>query len=145
MPVRLELVVDANPLISALLGGQALQLLFSSLLHCVTTERTTWEVKRYIPMISERSGEPEEEVLALFEMFPLTAYQSSFYEEHMVLATERIGERDPKDIDILALTYRLKAPLWTADRDLQDLDDIQTVTTGELHQILSREELSDGL
>lgn len=57
----------------------------------------------------------------------------------MALATERIGERDPKDIDILALTYRLKAPLWTADRDLQDLDDIQTVTTVELRQILSRE------
>lgn len=143
MPVRLELVADANPLISALLGGQAFQLLFSGLLRCVTTERTTWEVKRYIPMISEQSGVPEAEVLALFEMFPLIAYQSSFYEDHITLATERIGKRDPKDIDILALTYRLKTPLWTADRDLRDLADIQTVTTGELHRILSREGLSN--
>ena len=64
---------------------------------------------------------------------------SSFYEAHVVLATERIGARDPKDIDILALTYALRAPLWTADQDLRDLDDIQTVITRELYQILSRE------
>lgn len=142
MPVRLELVVDANPLVSALLGGQSLRVLFSSLFRCVTTERTTWEVKRYIPMIAERSDVPEAEVLALFETFPLMAYQSSFYEAYSALATERIGGRDPKDIDILALAYRLRTPLWTEDHDLQGLNDIQTVTTEELRQIILREGLS---
>lgn len=136
MPVRLELAVDANPLISALLGGFAFGLLFNPLFRCYTTERTTWEVKRYIPMISERSGVPEADVLTLFETFPLTAHQSSFYEERRVLATERIGARDPKDIDILALTYKLEAPLWTEDPDLRDLNDIYTVSTEDLRQIV---------
>ena len=134
MPAKLELAVDANPLISALLGGLAFDLLFSPLFSCSTTERTTWEVKRYIPMIVEQSGVPEAEVLSLFEAFPLTAYQSSFYEEHRSLATERIGARDPKDIDILALTYRLGTSLWTADNDLRDIEDIHTVSTEELRQ-----------
>lgn len=141
MPVRLELAVDANPLVAALLGGQSLRMLFSPLLRCVTTERTTWEVKRYIPMIAERSGVSEAEVLSLFETFPLMAYQSSFYEAYIALATERIGERDPKDVDILALVYRLKTPLWTEDQDLQGLDDIQTIATEELRQIILREGL----
>ena len=139
MPVRLELVVDANPLISALLGGVAFELLFSPLFRCVTTERTTWEVKRYIPMIAERSGVPEADVLALFETFPLTAHQSSFYEEHLSLATTNIGARDPKDIDILALTYRLGTSLWTADPDLRDIEDIHTISTEELREILIKE------
>jgi predicted nucleic acid-binding protein len=144
MPIRLELAVDANPLISALLGGLAFPLLFSPLFRFMTTERTTWEVKRYIPMIAERSGVPEAEVLTLFETFPLTAYQSSFYEEHLALATERIGRRDPKDIDILALTYRLEASLWTADPDLRELDDIHTVSTEELRPLVFGEGTSDG-
>ena len=82
MAAQLELVVDANPLISAPLGGRAFLPLFNDLFRCVTTERTTWEVKRYIPMIAERSGVPEEEILYLFETFPLEAYQSGFYEAH---------------------------------------------------------------
>ena len=128
--------MDANPLISALLGGRASQLLFSDLFRCVTTERTTWEVKRYIPMIADRSGVSEEEILYLFEAFPLGAYPSGFYEAHISRATERIGDRDPKDVDILALTYKMKAPLWTHDRDLQCVRDIQTVTTEDLCKLM---------
>ena len=136
MAVQLELVVDANPLISALLGGRAFLPLFSDLFQCVTTERTTWEVKRYIPMIAGRSGVSEEDILYLFETFPVEAYQSGFYEAHISRAAERIGDRDPKDIDILALTYKMEAPLWTQDRDLQDVGDIQTVTTEDLCKLM---------
>lgn len=133
---RLELVVDANPLISALLGGGGLRVLFDERLHVVTTEHTTWEVKRYIPMISSRSGVPEEIVLELFETFPLIAYQSSAYETSLSKATNQIGLRDPKDVDIFALTYHLGAPLWTEDPDLISVSDIQTVTTQELFAII---------
>ena len=76
---RLELAVDANPLISALLGGRALQLLFNPLFFFVTTERTTWEIKRYISVIAEQLGIAEIEVLNTFEDFPIRAYQSNFY------------------------------------------------------------------
>jgi len=47
MLVRLEVIVDANPLVSALLGGRALSILLD-FFRFVTTERTTWEVKRYL-------------------------------------------------------------------------------------------------
>ena len=109
---RLELAVDANSLISALLGGRALQLLFNPLFLFATTERTTWEVKRYISVIAERLGIADIEVLNTFEDFPITAYQSYFYETAIGRATNAIGHRDPKDIDILALTYYLRIPLW---------------------------------
>ena len=143
MAALLELAVDANPLISALLGGRAFQPLFSGLFQCATTERTTWEVKRYIPMIADRSGVLAGDVLSLFETFPLMAHQSGFYEASIARATRQIGDRDPKDIDILALTYRMGVPLWTEDQDLQDVEDIQTVTTDDLCALI-RDSISEG-
>lgn len=106
------------------------------LLQCCTTERTTWEVKRYLPMISQRTEVSQADLLFLFETFPLTAYQSVFYDAHRALATRRIAHRDPKDINILALTYQLQVPLWTADPDLLELSDIQTVATDQLRRLL---------
>lgn len=138
MPLRLEVAVDSTSLISALLGGRALQPLFSSLFRHLTTERTTWEVKRYLPMISARSGVPEPEVLSLFEAFPLTACQSAFYESSIPRATQQVGARDPRDVDILALTYRLGAPLWTADQDLRGVPDVQIVTTEDLFDLIQK-------
>ena len=137
---RLELAVDANSLISALLGGRALQLLFNPLFFFVTTERTTWEVKRYISVIAERLGIAEIEVLNTFEDFPIRAYQSYFYETAIGRATNAIEHRDPKDIDILALTYYLRIPLWTHDLDLIEIEDIQTVTTQDLLAIIATNE-----
>ena len=44
----MKLVVDANIFISALIGGKAADLLFNPNFDLLTTERTTWEVKKYI-------------------------------------------------------------------------------------------------
>ena len=43
----MKLVVDANIFISALIGGKAAELLFNPNFELLTTERTTWEVKKY--------------------------------------------------------------------------------------------------
>ena len=42
----MKLVVDANIFISALIGGKAAALLFNPNFDLLTTERTTWEVKK---------------------------------------------------------------------------------------------------
>ena len=137
---RLELAVDANPLISALMGGQALKLLYSPLFLFVTTERTTWEVKKYIPEIAERLEISEIEMLETFEDFPLVAYQSDIYSPALSQAKNKIGLRDPKDVDILALAYHLGTPLWTHDLDLIDIEDIQTITTQDLLTVIATNE-----
>ena len=138
--LRLELAVDANPLVSALLDGQALKLLFSPLFLFFTTERTTWEVKRYIPVISERLGIAEIEIFNTFDSFPIMAYQSNLYSPALSRATNAIGHRDSKDIDILAIAYHLRITLWTHDLDLIEIEDIQTVTTQDLLTIIATNE-----
>ena len=49
----MKLVVDANIFISALIGGKAAELLFNPDFDLLTTERTTWEVKKYLPQLAE--------------------------------------------------------------------------------------------
>ena len=70
----LTIVVDANILMSALLGGKPHRLLFDSRFHFITTERTTWEVKCYLPFLSKRLELAELELLAVLEDLPITAY-----------------------------------------------------------------------
>ncbi|MFQ6041596.1 MAG: PIN domain-containing protein [Candidatus Poribacteria bacterium] len=128
----LVIVVDANILISALLGGKPHRLLFDSRCHFITTERTTWEVKRYLPFLSRRLGLAELELLLVLESFPITAYQERYYAHKLPQARELIVTRDRKDVDILALALVTGAPLWSQDRDFEHIQEIIWVTTEEM-------------
>ena len=54
----IRVVVDANVILSALLGGSARFILFDPRFEFVTAEFTLEEVERYIPRVSEKSGVP---------------------------------------------------------------------------------------
>jgi predicted nucleic acid-binding protein len=131
------LTVDANPLISALLRGEAARALFSPRIHFFTTMRTTWEVARYLPELAAelaRRGArlDERRLLADFHAMPIVPLPDTFYESQMPEARRLIEARDPYDVDILALTLRLGVPLWTNDLDLLSLREIRALTTAEL-------------
>jgi predicted nucleic acid-binding protein len=119
-------------MISALLGGKARKILYSRSFRFLTTERKTWEVKRYIPMISAKTGVPEERVLRAFELFPIVAFQDSFFDEEKNHALELIGKRDPTDADLLALALKLNDPLWSHDHDFRNIQEITVVTIDDL-------------
>jgi len=125
-------VVDANILISALLGGKSHRILFDSQFHFIATERTTWEVKRYIPFLARKLGLAELEILSAFESLPITAYQSRYYSEYLPRAHTLSGGRDEKDVDILALALTAGAPLWSQDRDFEHIEEIVWITTEEM-------------
>jgi predicted nucleic acid-binding protein len=127
-----RIVVDANILISALLGGKSGQIIFYPQFDFITTERTTWEVKRYIPRLAQKLRRSELELLETFEMLPITAYQERDYEDLLPKAHELIDARDPKDADILALALATGAPLWSEDRDFEDIAEITWLRTEEM-------------
>jgi hypothetical protein len=66
------ITIDTNQMISALLGGKAREVIYSVHFRFCTTERKTWEVKRYIPLISTKTDVSEEEVFRAFELFPIS-------------------------------------------------------------------------
>jgi predicted nucleic acid-binding protein len=126
------IAVDANILMSALLGGRPHQLLFHPQFNFITTERTTWEVKRYIPSLAQKLELPELEVLLAFESLPITAYQERDYEAQLPRARDLIAARDPKDVDILALALATGVPLWSQDNDFENIDEIVWLTTEKM-------------
>lgn len=113
------LVVDANPMLSALLGGQAREIFFDRNRVFFSPQATLFEVEKYLPFVARKVGRSELELFREFELLPITAVQPETYESELPRATELIGWRDAKDVPVLALALRLRCPIWTEDRDFK--------------------------
>ena len=127
----IQVVVDANRVMSALLGGLALQLLYDLRYQFIIPERTTWEVKRYLPMLAGKSGVPESVLLLAFEQMPLEAVGDRHY-MHRFPDVAQTGLRDPHDRDLVALALERNAPIWSHDKDLHALTGIKALTDRDL-------------
>jgi predicted nucleic acid-binding protein len=135
--LRETIAVDANPLLSALRGGKARVALLSGKFIFITTEYTTWEVKKYIPELSKESGVPESELFYAFDHFPIIAMPPVVYDEKRNQAENLIARRDPKDVDILALALKLDTPLWTNDKDFNNISELKVFTTSDMLEKLA--------
>lgn len=133
----MKLVVDANVFISALIGGKAGELLFNPNFELITAECTTWEVKKYLPELAAHTDQTPQNLLLLFELIPVKAYQSKDYENCLPRARDLIGNRDPFDIDILALTLKTRTPLWSNDSDFEGIDNIILLKTKDVIDLLT--------
>lgn len=51
----IPIIIDATPIISALIGGTSREIIFDPTYEFLTTEFTINEVKKYIPYISKKS------------------------------------------------------------------------------------------
>ncbi len=132
-----RLVVNANPILSSLLGGNATRIFLGlPVEEFATTQHTLAEVKRYIPDLSQKLRAKGVEVtegelfLALLTL-PIKVYPRSFYRESLREAKARIAKRDPHDVDLLALALALGAPIWSNDEDFK-VAGIEVFTTAEL-------------
>ena len=75
-----SLVVDANPLLSALFGGQARNVLFSGKITFYASQHTLFEVEKYLPLVARKIGFAESELLREFELLPVIAVQPREYD-----------------------------------------------------------------
>jgi predicted nucleic acid-binding protein len=127
-----EVAVDANPMMAALLGGIAARVLAVPTVSFLTTERTIWEVRKYLPVVAERLGDIEEGLLRDLEDTAVETVPALFYQAAMPTALAAIGQRDAKDAELLALALALQIPIWSNDRDFQNIRGVTVYTTAEL-------------
>lgn len=125
-------MVDANPLLSALLGGQAREVLFSGKIVFYSSQHTLFEVAKYLPIVAKRIGRSESDLWREFQLLPVIAVQPREYDSELPRAMELIGQRDPKDVYVLALALRLGMPIWTEDRDFEGLPHVSIHKTSDL-------------
>lgn len=90
------------------------------------------EVRKYISLIAEKSGKPGEYVRFALSLLPIKSISEGFYKGSIEKAKSLIEVRDRKDVDILALSLRTGVPLWSQDKDFENIDEIVLLKTKDL-------------
>ena len=129
----MELVVDANVIISAMIAsaGKTCELLFSDKLRLFAPELLLEELKRYKGEISQKSGLSEIEVdtlstliYSIIDFIPFSEFEDFISEASKICP-------DPKDIEYFALALKLKYPIWSNDKKIKQ-EFLKVLSTSEL-------------
>lgn len=119
--MKIRIVVDTNIIISALLGGKPRFILFDPKLEFITNEFILKEIKKYIPLISRKSGVPRIEVKKGIFLLPLKIVPTSYYKEQIEEAENLIGDIDKEDVEVLALYLKEDTFLWSQDKHFEEV------------------------
>ncbi|MBU4299165.1 PIN domain-containing protein [Patescibacteria group bacterium] len=117
--MKIRIVVDANIIISALLGGKPRFILFDSKFEFITVEFTLKEVEKHIPLISEKSRISEKEIREGINLLPLKIIATLECQDYFKEAAEIMKDIDKNDIEILALYLKEKTYLWSEDKHFE--------------------------
>lgn len=124
-----KLAVDANPILSAIIGGNAGRVfLHAANASFCTTFFNYHEVERYIPILSSKRDIPIEDLFLALSMLPLAVYDEEFYKGKIERAKKMIAKKDPGDVHLLSLALELHCPVWSNDKDFEGLT-IKVYTT----------------
>ena len=133
-PLR-KLAADANVILSAVAGKAALRVFLLEGIEIATTEFNIGEVREYISVIAEKYGFSEEILESQLKLLPLRIYQQEFYAAFLNIASEKLTESDEDDVELLALSLKLKVPVWSNDRHFQQTG-VEVYSTAKLLKIL---------
>ncbi|HHV76581.1 MAG TPA: PIN domain-containing protein [Syntrophothermus lipocalidus] len=127
-----KVAIDANAILSALIGGKAVKVFVEAEgVEFVTTARVSAEVREYIPVLAKKKGLNRGNMEAIFSLLNLEIVPEDVYRPCLPKALDLGGKRDPDDADLVALALALNCPVWTNDNDLIELAEIKTLTTAE--------------
>jgi predicted nucleic acid-binding protein len=115
-----KLAADANVLLAALIGGRARRVFASPQVEEVlTTAATLAEVQEYAGQLARKKRLPVDLVLLAAATLPVTTVDRSWYSSSLPEARKRIAQRDPEDVELLALAIHFNLPVWSNDNDFQ--------------------------
>lgn len=113
----MRLAVDANILVAASLGGRTRRVFSRPGWSFFTTASVMAEVAEHAPLIASRRGLALADVETAFRALPVIAVADAAFADFLPEANRRIGDRDPDDIELLALALSMQIPLWSNDKD----------------------------
>ena len=132
----MQVVADANVLLSAVIGGRArLVLQHPTVEKVFTTETAYGEVLEYLPALAKKKRLDLDTLLLACAALPVTVIERADYYRQLATAKKRIGKRDPEDVDVLALALTLSLPVWSNDSDFEG-SGVDWQTTAELLKAL---------
>lgn len=116
----MRLVADANVLLSALIGGRAsIALTHASIERVYAAAATLDEVHEYASELARKKRVTPDVLLMSLASLPVVVVERAEYADSVPEAVKRIGDRDPDDVDALALALHLRVPVWSNDDDFR--------------------------
>ena len=110
----MQLVADANVLLSAVIGGRAALAPRHDKVEQVFTPAAAYdEVFEYLLPLAKKKRLDLDTLLLACAALPVTVVERSEYQTKLSTAKRRIGKRDPDDVDVLALALMLQLPVWS--------------------------------
>ena len=131
------LIADANPILAALLGGRAREVLFSDEFSFCSAQTVLFEVAKYLPQVAKQLELSELHVYQAFQLLPIEPCQPTEYQQYEQQAEQLIAQRDPLDVPTLALALARQVPIWSNDKDFQGIPNIKVFQTAELLERLA--------
>lgn len=117
-----KLAVDANPILSAVIGGKARSVFLNAdHISFYTTLFNFKEVEKYIPILVSKRSLPLDDLYLALSTLPISVCDVDFYKDTLKNAESLIGDRDPDDIHLLGLALKLSCPIWSNDKDFDDV------------------------
>jgi len=134
----MELVIDANILMSALISnqGRTFDLIFDERLRLFSPEFLFEEIKKHKNEIIQKSGISTKEFDFLFSIL-LSKIEIISKEEFKTFIdkAENITP-DKDDTEYLALALKLDCSIWSNDKKLKEQNQIKIINTSELITII---------
>ncbi len=130
-----RVAADSNVILSAVIGKAALQIFVQPEMEFITTRFNLQEVEEYLPRLASKNELEERLLVWQFKMLHLHSFSEKYYKSHFSKAQKLLKERDPDDIHLAALALKESIPLWSNDKDFEQLS-IPVYTTAQLLKIL---------
>ncbi|MFZ5649466.1 MAG: PIN domain-containing protein [Bacillota bacterium] len=130
MQISGKIAVDANVILSFLIGGKAAKV-FTNVkdVEFLTTANKIEEIQEYIPVLAKKKGLDRSTMETAFSLLDVKVITKEVYSSQIPIALDLIGKRDPDDVELLALALTLDCPIWSNDNDLKDLKGVKVYTT----------------
>ena len=130
-------VVDANIIFSALIGGRLTDLFLSSKLDLVAPELIFVEINKHKRELKEKSKLSDEDFEILFALLRRRIKVISMDEFiHLFSKAEEILGEHYKDAPYVALALKLKCSFWTYEKRFFKTKEINSLTTEDIARIV---------
>ena len=130
-----KLAADSNVILSAVIGKAALQVFLRPEIELITTRFNLLEVEEYIPRLASKYGLDERSLSLQLKMLPMVVFDEKYYHSHTPQAARLLKGRDPADVHLAALALKEDVPIWSNDRDFENLS-LHVYTTAQLLKAL---------
>ena len=131
----MEIVVDSNVVFSAMISDSTTrEILLDSGHKFYSPEYIKSEITKYQDSITEKSGltSQEFEILLNLILDEIEIQAKEEYKNELDKAEEILEDQDIKDVPFLAVAIYKNCKIWSDDKDFQEQDIVEVITTKEM-------------